>query len=823
MKSARTVRRTLDVAVEAWPLRSTRRTDAGDVSDLQVVLVTVGEGAVFGRGEAVVAAERGENLAEILARVEAARSAVEAGLDRIALNKLLPPGAARNALDCAFWELEARMVGKPVWMLAGLPPPQPLANTYVLEVDRPETMATMAQVHASARSLKVTLNGDRLDGERLRMVRAARPDVVLGVKWATVPNRETLARQMSSLQAAGVAWSEQPISEGRDAVSDRRASSDSPMVSRAVRTAAEVAGLVAHTGAISIDLDLCGGLTEGLTILLEARRLGFQVLVDGPQGDSLAMAPALLLGQLCDGVSLGGPLLLAADRPTPAIYRGGTVWCPPELWGNPAPKLEAAPPPPFGLKADLATQPQNDHPRGLALRETGESMANTPASPARPAKQPSDWFGQPRGLTVLFLTEMWEKFSFYGMRTLLIYYMTKKLLIEQDSASVIYGLYTAFVYFTPVLGGFISDRWLGRRASVIIGGSIMALGHFMMAFESLFYLALVVITIGNGLFLPSLPSQIRDLYSPSDPRKSSAYNVYYVGVNLGAFLAPLICGTLGELYGWHWGFAAAGIGMVSGLAIYVLGGRYLPPEPERKRADPASKSPQPGRKGFHRFALLAGVALTVMVFRGAYEQTGNTVALWADNGVDRAVGFADWAIPMTWFQSLNPLLVFVITPLLVMRWTRAAAQGREPSPLSKMALGAGLVGLSFVMLALVTTWGGAGSAKASWLWLTAFFLLLTVGELYILPVGLGLFGRLAPKGMQATMIAAWFFACFAGNLFAGLLGALWSHISHAQFFFLMAIPCGLSAVALMGLDRPIRRLEADGQAEPSPEADAKAG
>jgi len=187
-----------------------------------------------------------------------------------------------------------------------------------------------------------------------------------------------------------------------------------------------------------------------------------------------------------------------------------------------------------------------------------------------------NWFGQPRGLTILFLTEMWEQFSYYGMRALLVYYMTKQLLIGQQQSSLIYGTYTSMAFFTPIIGGIISDRWLGKRRAVIIGGSTMALGHFMMTFEPLFYVALATIALGNGLFLPSLPSQINDLYKPDDPRRGWAYNVYYVGINVGGFLAPLVCGWLGETYGWHWGFGAAGVGMLLGLVVYVSGGKYLP-------------------------------------------------------------------------------------------------------------------------------------------------------------------------------------------------------------------------------------------------------
>src|SRR3954452_7421275 len=205
---------------------------------------------------------------------------------------------------------------------------------------------------------------------------------------------------------------------------------------------------------------------------------------------------------------------------------------------------------------------------GIACRKARRCMTAT--------AQPSSWFGQPRGLTILFLTNMWEQFSYYGMRALLVYYMTTQLLFGQEKSSSIYGLYTAFAYFTPIIGGTIADRWLGKRRAVIIGATVMAAGHFMMAFQPLFYVALATIALGNGLFLPTLPSQINDLYAAGDPRRPWAYNVYYVGVNVGAFLAPLVCGFLGETYGWHYGFGAAGVGMLAGLLIYLLGQRHLP-------------------------------------------------------------------------------------------------------------------------------------------------------------------------------------------------------------------------------------------------------
>ena len=409
------------------------------------------------------------------------------------------------------------------------------------------------------------------------------------------------------------------------------------------------------------------------------------------------------------------------------------------------------------------------------------------------------WFGQPRGLTILFLTQMWELFSYYGMRTLLVYYMTKQLLFAQEKASFIYGTYTAMAYFTPILGGVIADRWLGKRRSVVIGASIMAFGHFAMSFEPLFYVGLGTIALGNGLFLPSLPSQINDLYRADDPRRGRAYNVYYVGLNLGGLLAPLVCGTLGELYGWHYGFGAAGIGMFAGLMIYVFGRGYLPAETPSVRVAATANGNPNGRR---LWWLLLGVALAVTVFRGAYEQMGNTLALWIDSGVDR--GWAGRVIPMTWFQALNPLGVIAMTPLLLAYWRRRSAAGAEAHLARRMAIGALIVAGAYALLAMVA--GAAGEGQAEWPWLLAFFLILTLGELYILPTGLGLFAKLAPPRLGATTVAAWFMTIFSGSLAAGLVGTLWTRMGHASFFALLGGLALVAAALLWRLDRPIHQL-----------------
>jgi proton-dependent oligopeptide transporter, POT family len=411
------------------------------------------------------------------------------------------------------------------------------------------------------------------------------------------------------------------------------------------------------------------------------------------------------------------------------------------------------------------------------------------------------WFGQPRGLTILFLTEMWSQFSYYGMRALLVYYMTKQLLIGQEKASFIYGTYTAMAYFTPILGGVIADRWLGKRSAVTIGAAVMAAGHFMMTFEPLFYPALAMIALGNGLFLPSLPSQINDLYSSDDPRRGWAYNVYYVGINIGGFLAPLVCGALGEFYGWHWGFGAAGIGMLAGLCIYLWGARYLPRQTLAVR--PIGQITPAKSMERSTVLLLLAIGFAVTIFRGSYEQVGNTVALWTDSGVDRTIGSR--VIPMTWFQALNPLLVFLMTPMLLARWRRAAAAGREKSSMRKMAIGALIVGGAYLLLASIVF--AVAPGRAHWIWLVCFFALFTLGELYILPTGLGLFARLAPVGYGATTVAAWFLAIFSGSLAAGAVGTLWSKLAPAQFFILLSIFAALAAGLLLSLDGITRRAE----------------
>lgn len=419
-----------------------------------------------------------------------------------------------------------------------------------------------------------------------------------------------------------------------------------------------------------------------------------------------------------------------------------------------------------------------------------------------PSASPRDLFGHPRGLTVLFLTETWAQFSYFGMQAMLVYYMIKQLHFSQPAASALYGGYAAFAYLTPLLGGVIADNWLGQGRSVILGSVLMALGHFALAFQAGFFPGLFLVGLGNGFFLPSTTTQIGHLYAEGDSRRDRAYSIYYMGINIGGFLAPLVCGTVGELYGWHYGFAIAGVGMLIGLVIYLANQKALPAEAQVMRSRTAVREPlgPDGRRAVRNLLIIGAI---VVLFRIAYEQSGNTIALWADAKTDRLLhlGALRFLIPATWFQSINPLMIFALTPIITWWWARQARRGREPEPLAKMALGAAVGGLAFlVMVGAAFDAGAHGSA--SWLWLVAFFAFLTLGELYILPIGLSVFSTLAPARLASAMIGVWYVAKFAGGLFSGWLGAYWQVLAPTQFFLVGA---GFAALAAAGLALAQRR------------------
>ena len=450
---------------------------------------------------------------------------------------------------------------------------------------------------------------------------------------------------------------------------------------------------------------------------------------------------------------------------------------------------------------------------------------STPSSPYSASSDriaaAGELFGHPRPLAFLFGTEMWERFSYYGMRALLVLYMTKYVLLPaqaghvlglagfqsaletvfgplevQPLASQIYGLYTALVYLTPIFGGLLADRVLGQRRMVIIGATLMAIGHFLMAVESLLLFALLALILGNGAFKPNISTQVGFLYPPGDHRRDRAYSIFYVGINVGAFLAPLVCGTLGEKAGWHYGFGAAGVGMLIGLAIYLYASPLLPPDAMQK-ARATSAPPQPlDRQERRGIAAILALFIPTALFWATYEQSGNTIALWADAYTDRTIGFlgASAEIPTTWFQAFNPFMIFAFTPFVVALWSRQAARGSEPSTIAKMALGCFGVTLSYLVLAFAAWHAGAG--QASWLWLFAFFVIITIGELYLSPVGLSLVTKIAPLRVLSMMMGVWLATSFIGGFLAGWLGTFWSRMGKPEFFLMIAAIAALAGTAI---------------------------
>jgi proton-dependent oligopeptide transporter, POT family len=432
-------------------------------------------------------------------------------------------------------------------------------------------------------------------------------------------------------------------------------------------------------------------------------------------------------------------------------------------------------------------------------------------------RAPGDLFGHPRGLTFLFGTEMWERFSYYGMRALLVLYMTKYLLLRghaentlglagvrsaleaifgpldiQPLSSQIYGFYTALVYLTPIFGGLVADRVLGQRRTVIVGAVLMAIGHFMMAVEQLFLCALLALILGSGAFKPNISTQVGGLYGPGDHRRDRAYSIFYVGINIGAFLAPLVCGTLGEEAGWHYGFAAAGVGMLIGLSIYLYALPLLPADELQKSGGrTGARRPLDGRE-WRGIAALLVLFVPTTLFWATYEQSGNTIVLWADANTDRTIGLFGFVtqIPATWFLALNPFMIFAFTPFVVALWTRQAVRGNEPSTIAKMALGCFGVAAAYLIMAIAAF--HAGGAKASWLWLFGFFVVLTVGELYLSPVGLSLVTKIAPARILSMMMGVWLATSFLGGFLAGWLGSFWSRMEKPGFFLMIA---AIAAVA----------------------------
>ena len=463
------------------------------------------------------------------------------------------------------------------------------------------------------------------------------------------------------------------------------------------------------------------------------------------------------------------------------------------------------------------------------MSHTVETLgATAPLSAAETVANRKTILGHPAGLFVLFFTEMWERFSYYGMRALLVLYMTKHLIAAvqdgttyvfgfgalrtglegifgpmtiQPLASQIYGLYTGFVYLTPFFGGMLADRILGQRKTVVVGGILMAIGHFLMAMESMFLLALLFLILGNGCFKPNISTQVGSLYPQGDPRRDRAFTIFYMGVNLGAFFSPLVCGTLGQVYGWHYGFAAAGIGMVIGLIVYLWGRRYLAQDQlARAKAAHVEKAPLT-RSEWKAIAGLVVLCALNIVFWGVYEQQGNTIQIFADKNADWHIfGFE---LPSTWFQAINPMFIFMFAPLLNVYWAWQFKRRSEPASVTKMGIGCVLLGLSFLALMYIVH-GLSETSQISFLWLAGCTFIYTIGELYLSPIGLSLVTKVAPARLVSMLMGMWFLSSFFGNYLSGYLGTFYEKMSHSSFFLMLAILGIAAGVANFALSKPLK-------------------
>ncbi len=405
----------------------------------------------------------------------------------------------------------------------------------------------------------------------------------------------------------------------------------------------------------------------------------------------------------------------------------------------------------------------------------------------------------PKGLYLLFATEMWERFSYYGMRALLVLYLTESVMngglgFSESNASLLYGIFTGLVYFTPLIGGWIADNYLGQRRSILIGAVTMMFGQLCLFYESslpFLYAGLSLLILGNGFFKPNISVIVGDLYAPGDKRKDSAYTIFYMGINVGALFAPLLTGYFALHYGYRYGFLVAAIGMLLGLIVYqTLGDRYLGDlcKNPAGKTELAEKEPLTKDEKDRITVVLVFVLFSIFFFAG-FEQAGSSITLYTDKYIDRQVGAFE--IPTAWFQSINPLFIVLLAPLLTILWKTLDSQGREPSIPVKMAMGMVLLGAGFLFLVGAVQQRGGDVAdetiKASVGFMILTYLFHTIGELCLSPIGLSMVSKLSPVRLASLLMGVWLLSSFFANLLGGYLASYTSTLGAGTIFSFLAI------------------------------------
>jgi POT family proton-dependent oligopeptide transporter len=446
------------------------------------------------------------------------------------------------------------------------------------------------------------------------------------------------------------------------------------------------------------------------------------------------------------------------------------------------------------------------------------------------------FIGHPRGLGYIAFAEAWERFSYYGMQTLLVLYMVNRLLLSphvehiagfvpfrhlietfrgslsvQALASTIFGLYTGLVYLTPIAGGLIADRLLGRTRTITIGALLMALGHFLMAFDVTFLLALTCLLTGVGCFKGNLASQVGALYPTGDNRRADAFQIYYLFINGGVIISPLIAGTLGEVYGWHWGFGAAGVGMLIGLTIYLAGRKYLPPDsPVVEKGAQASKPRLTHREKMAIIALLMLLPVLTLSVIGN-QQIFNAYLVWAEKTANLV--FFGKKMPTTWLITLDSILSVSCLAGAVVFWRLWSKKYPEPAEITKIGIGSLCAVTGFLSLAMGAALAASSGGNVSIGWLIAFHFLNSIGFANVFPVSLALYARVAPAALSATIIGIYYLAFFGANNLVGWIGGFLEKMPATRFWLLHAGLCGTAGIIFLIAGRLFGHLLAPGENE----------